>query len=69
MARVIIDRNIDGFACFELSQVVLEDAYYHSQAHLTLEERAVLNFDHPDALDHELLEHDLRQLKARKAVR
>ena len=48
--------------------VVPEDAYYHSQAHLTLEERAVLNFDHPDALDHELLEHDLRQLKARKSV-
>ena len=48
--------------------VVPEDAYYHSQAHLTLEERARLNFDHPDSLDHELLEHDLRQLKARKAV-
>ena len=48
--------------------VVQEDAYYHSQAHLTLDERAVLNFDHPDALDHALLERDLLSLKARQAV-
>ena len=48
--------------------VVPEDAYYHSQAHLSLDERATLNFDHPDALDHALLERDLLRLKARQAV-
>ncbi len=48
--------------------VVQEDAYYHSQAHLTLDERAALNFDHPDALDHALLERDLLSLKTRQAV-
>lgn len=48
--------------------VVPEDAYYHSQAHLTLDERAALNFDHPDALDHALLERDLLRLKTRQAV-
>jgi len=31
-------------------EVLTLDAYYHSQSHLSLEERAKLNFDHPDAL-------------------
>ncbi len=43
--------------------VVCEDAYYHSQAHLSLADRAALNFDHPDALDHDQLERDLLALR------
>ncbi len=31
------------------------DAYYKDLAHLTLEERKQVNFDHPDALDNDLL--------------
>ena len=31
------------------------DEYYHDLAHLTPEERAVVNFDHPDSLDDDLL--------------
>lgn len=46
--------------------VVPEDAYYHSQAHLSLEQRAELNFDHPAALDHALLRADLTKLKNRQ---
>ena len=43
--------------------VVCEDAYYHSQAHLSLADRAALNFDHPEALDHDQLERDLLTLR------
>ncbi len=48
--------------------IVPEDAYYHSQEHLTLKERANLNFDHPDSLDHDLLSNDLKRLKSRSPV-
>ena len=48
--------------------VLCEDSYYYSQAHLSLEERAALNFDHPDALDHTLLATHLAALKAGKAI-
>ena len=33
--------------------VISEDAYYKDMSHLPLEERVNLNFDHPDALDHD----------------
>jgi uridine kinase len=40
-------------------EVITLDAYYHPQGHLTLEERAHLNFDHPNSLDWALLESHL----------
>lgn len=39
--------------------VISEDAYYKDMSHLPLEKRINLNFDHPDALDHELLTQHL----------
>ncbi|MBC7228218.1 MAG: uridine kinase [Thermoflexales bacterium] len=44
------------------------DAYYRDLSHLPLEERARINFDHPDSLETELLVQHLRQLKAGEAV-
>lgn len=38
------------------------DAYYHDLAHLTPEERAEVNFDHPDSLDNGLLVEHLDAL-------
>ena len=40
------------------------DDYYKSQSALTLEERAMLNYDHPDAFDTELLVSHLDELRA-----
>jgi uridine kinase len=37
------------------AETITLDAYYHSQSHLSLEERARLNYDHPDSLDWPLL--------------
>ncbi len=42
--------------------VIQHDAYYRDQSHLSLEERAALNFDHPDALETDLLVAHLREL-------
>ena len=45
-----------------------EDAYYRDQSHKTLDEREAVNYDHPDALEHELLSAHLQQLREGKAV-
>ena len=44
------------------------DDYYKSQASLTLEERATLNFDHPDAFDTQLLIKHLDELRQGKDI-
>eukprot|EP01031_Cornospumella_fuschlensis_P026079 gene26079-31491_t len=44
------------------------DNYYKDLRHLTIEERAKVNFDHPESLDSELLTTHLRALKSGQAV-
>lgn len=44
------------------------DDYYKSQASLALEERATLNFDHPDAFDTKLLIEHLDDLQEGKDI-
>jgi len=44
------------------------DAYYRDQSHLPLEERAKVNYDHPDSLETDLLVRHLEDLLAGKAV-
>lgn len=48
--------------------VISEDSYYKDLSGMPLEERAKVNFDHPDALDHELLYQHLLQLQQWKSV-
>jgi uridine kinase len=44
------------------------DAYYKDLTHLSPEERAQINFDHPDSLDTPLLIEHVKQLKQSQAV-
>ncbi|MFW5713484.1 MAG: uridine kinase [Brevefilum sp.] len=44
------------------------DAYYRDQKSLPLEERAKVNYDHPDSLETELLVDHIHQLKNGQAV-
>ncbi len=48
--------------------VISEDAYYKDLSDLSLDERNQINFDHPDAFDHDLLCHHLSELKAGRSV-
>ena len=48
--------------------IVSQDSYYKDNSHLTFEERCQINFDHPDALDFELLYEHLNALKNGKSV-
>ena len=41
--------------CPNISVGVLEgDSYYKDQAHMSLDQRRQINYDHPDAIDHPL---------------
>lgn len=40
-----------------------EDSYYRDQSHLTVRQRLQTNYDHPDALEHELLVQHLVSLR------
>jgi len=45
-----------------------QDAYYKDLSHLPLEERHRLNFDHPDAIDTDLLIQHIEDLRAGRAI-
>lgn len=48
--------------------VIHHDAYYRDLGHLPWEERTRVNFDHPDALETDLLVEDLARLRAGETV-
>jgi len=52
------------------SKVVIlqEDAYYKDLSNLPFEERTKFNFDHPDAFDHSLLIHQVKELLQGRAI-
>ncbi|KJJ39476.1 uridine kinase [Aequorivita vladivostokensis] len=43
--------------------VISQDSYYHDTSHLSLEERVKINFDHPKAIDFDLLVGHLKELR------
>ena len=48
--------------------VISQDSYYKRNDHLTYEERCKINFDHPRAIDFDLLIKDLTKLKEGDAI-
>ena len=48
--------------------ILPQDSYYRDNGHLTLEERQKINFDHPDAIEFDLLVEHLRMLKSNKPI-
>ncbi len=48
--------------------VISEDSYYKDHSNIPFEDRAKINYDHPNSLDHELLHKHLLQLQAGETV-
>ena len=48
--------------------IIPQDAYYNDNSHLPLSERLELNFDHPNALDFDLLVSHIKELRKGNAV-
>ncbi len=63
IARAIVER-------LETHDVALleHDAYYRDQSHLPFEQRAQINYDHPDALDNDLFVAHLDALRDGRAI-
>lgn len=53
--------------CISVS-VIQVDQYYRELSDLTLSERDKVNFDHPDAIEFELLREDLQSLKCGESI-
>ena len=52
----------------ERVRVIPQDYYYKDSSDLTDEEKRVHNFDHPDSIDWELLNQQLKELKEGKTI-
>ncbi|QLE02127.1 uridine kinase [Galbibacter sp. BG1] len=48
--------------------VLSQDSYYNDTSHLSYEERTKINFDHPRAIDFELLYQHLEDLRNNKTI-
>jgi uridine kinase len=49
-------------------QIIHQDSYYLDQSHLPLEKREKINYDHPSALDMNLLKEHIKTLKNRQPI-
>jgi len=63
VSNAILERVGRGRIAF-----LAHDSYYHDLSHLPLEERAKVNFDHPDAFDNALYLAHLEALEAGQPV-
>ncbi|WP_299435462.1 uridine kinase [uncultured Maribacter sp.] len=48
--------------------IISQDSYYNDLSHLTIEERKKTNFDHPSAIDFDLLVEHLELLKSGQSI-
>ncbi|CAM3788165.1 uridine kinase [Flavobacterium branchiophilum] len=48
--------------------IISQDSYYKDNSHLSFDERALINFDHPRAIDFDLLVQHLKDLKSGKII-
>jgi uridine kinase len=63
VVRKIIERLPIGSV-----SLVLQDAYYFDNGHLSPEEKKLINFDHPDSIEWDLLVEQLASLKNGGAI-
>jgi uridine kinase len=60
--KTTVTRKIKDQFPDEIVTVLKHDDYYKDQSDLTMEERILANYDHPNSLDNELLYQHLQQL-------
>ena len=63
----VVRRIVDSLGPEQVT-LLDHDRYYRDRNDLRLEERAALNYDHPDALETDLLVQHVRELKAGRTV-
>lgn len=63
----VVNKIASQFSADEVA-VLSQDSYYKDNSHLTLEERQLLNFDHPDSIEFSLLNKHIEELKKGHSV-
>ncbi len=63
----VVNKIIERLAEKDVT-ILSQDAYYRDSSALPLEERQKINFDHPDALEFELLAENIRKLKKGETI-
>ena len=63
----LADKLVESFGSDEVS-ILRHDNYYKRHDEMTYDERALLNYDHPDAFDTELLCEHIKMLKNGQAI-
>lgn len=63
----VANRILESVSASEVA-FIQQDSYYRNLKDLPLDYRQAVNFDHPDALDNELLVHHVKKLKAGGSV-
>ena len=66
--KTTIARALADALSVEKVALIEQDCYYRDQSHLSFEERAQVNFDHPDAIEMPLLVHHIDELRAGRAI-
>lgn len=63
----VVRKILEQFSNSEVA-VLSQDSYYRDNSHLPLAERLEINFDHPQAIEFELLIKHLKELKAGNSI-
>ncbi|WP_262696555.1 uridine kinase [Mesonia aquimarina] len=63
----LVKKILDSLNSNEIN-LISQDSYYKENNKLSQKERAQINFDHPDAIDFELLTTHLKELKTGKTI-
>lgn len=58
----VVDQIVKELPADEVC-IISQDSYYHDTSHLSLEDRRKINFDHPKAIDFDLLVEHLKELR------
>jgi uridine kinase len=63
----VVRRIVESLGAEQVS-LLEHDRYYRNRPDLRLEERAALNYDHPDSLETDLLVHHVKELRGGRPV-
>lgn len=66
--KSLLSKNLGQIMSPELIQVISEDNYYLDQTHLAMAEREKTNYDHPNAVEHDLLHEHIELLRSGQSV-
>ena len=66
--KTTVVRKIMEALEYEGVAVIPLDSYYNDNTHLSMEQRRLINYDHPDAFDWKLLKHHVQQLRNHQSI-